>query len=47
MCQSKADCCLGFRDIEDFNQALLSKQARRLLTEPDTLLGRLYKARYY
>ncbi|KAL6500925.1 hypothetical protein OROHE_025122 [Orobanche hederae] len=38
---------LGFKDIHNFNIALLGKQSWRLLTSPSSLVSRIYKARYY
>ena len=37
----------GFRDFHLFNQALLARQAWRLILKPDNLCAQVLKARYY
>lgn len=38
---------LGFRYLRDFNLAMLGKQGWRLVTNPNSLVARVYKAKYY
>jgi hypothetical protein len=38
---------MGFHDLQKFNQALLARQAWRLLVRPDSLCARIMKAKYY
>jgi hypothetical protein len=38
---------MGFRDMRLFNQALLARQAWRLIQFPDTLCTQILKAKYY
>jgi hypothetical protein len=47
MTKPRFDRGLGFRDMELFNLALLTRQAWRLLTSPNTLSARILKAIYY
>jgi hypothetical protein len=38
---------LGFRDIHNFNIAMLSRQAWRLVQQPESLCAQILQARYY
>ncbi|XP_019179273.1 PREDICTED: uncharacterized protein LOC109174494 [Ipomoea nil] len=38
---------LGFKDLKSFNLAMLGKQACRFLTNPSSLVAKVYKARYF
>uniref|UniRef100_A0A803Q1F8 Reverse transcriptase domain-containing protein n=1 Tax=Cannabis sativa TaxID=3483 RepID=A0A803Q1F8_CANSA len=47
MCKLKENGGMGFRALEDFNQALLEKQGWKIVTNPDCLLARVMKALYF
>lgn len=38
---------LGFRDLHDYNLALLCKQGWKFLSHLEALVSRLYKAKYF
>lgn len=45
--ESKAVGSLGFRDIENFNKAVLAKQGWRLMKMEDSLVAKIYKEKYF
>lgn len=45
--KSKSAGGLGFRNLREFNVALLGKQGWRLTLNPYSLVGKVFKARYY
>ncbi|XP_031101746.1 uncharacterized protein LOC116005640 [Ipomoea triloba] len=47
LCKPKKFGGLGFKDLRAFNLAMLGKQAWRFLLNPNSLVARIYKARYY
>ncbi|CAM8956265.1 unnamed protein product [Rhodiola kirilowii] len=47
LCKEKGSGGLGFRKLELMNLALLAKQGWRLLMEPELLVSKLFKAKYY
>lgn len=47
MCRPKSVGGLGFRHMHDFNIVLLGKQGWKLLTKSDSLMAKVYNARYY
>ncbi|XP_060972631.1 uncharacterized protein LOC133038482 [Cannabis sativa] len=47
MTRNKAEGGMGFRNLRDFNLAMLGKQGWRLMFRQDSLVSKVFKARYY
>ncbi|KAI5323781.1 hypothetical protein L3X38_032853 [Prunus dulcis] len=47
LCKSKMNSGLGFRDLQEFNLALLGEQWWRLIQNPNALWAQVLKARYF
>lgn len=47
LCKHKNMGGMGFRNLRDFNFAMLGKQGWRLMTQPLSLAAQMFKARYF
>ena len=47
ICKSKSEGGMGFRNLQAFNLAMLVKQAWRIMINPNSLIVRIYKAKYF
>lgn len=47
MYNSKTEGGMGFRNLHAFNIAMLAKQCWQLITNPQSLLTQVFKAKYY
>ena len=47
MCKSKLFDGMGFRNLQAFNLALLAKQGWQILSNPNSLVSWVYKAKYF
>lgn len=47
MCRAKEEGGMGFKSMAQFNKALLAKQGCKILTNPDSLVATVLKAKYF
>lgn len=47
MCRPKKEGGLGFRNMGQFNVSLLAKQGWRILNNPNSLIAKVLKAKYF
>lgn len=47
LCNPKEEGGSGFHSLAEFNTAMLAKQAWRVVNNPNSLVARLFKARYF
>lgn len=47
MAREKEEGGLGFKSIQEFNMALLAKQLWRLITQPNLLMSKIMKSKYF
>ncbi|XP_024200296.1 uncharacterized protein LOC112203585 [Rosa chinensis] len=47
LCLTKQEGGMGFKNLYAYNLAMLAKQGWRIVTNPDSLIAQLYKARYF
>jgi hypothetical protein len=47
MTHAKSQGGMGFRDLRNFNLAMIAKQGWNIMTKPHSLVAKIYKARYF
>lgn len=47
LCQSKSEGGMDFRNLVNFNQALIEKQGWRIFTRPNDIISQVLKYKYF